>query len=308
MNVKAFRERKRIMHAINENTTTISGQHFTGERALFKERDLKISGCLFDDGESPLKESNNIDVTNTVFGWRYPLWYAKHVRVTSSTFLDGVRAGLWYSRDVEIKDTVYAGPKGIRKCKGVRLENVQFPNGEETLWWNEDVELENVTITGDYLLQGSKNIHIKNLNLTGKYSFDGCSNVVVEDSRLITKDAFWNSENVVVRNCFIVSEYLAWNAKNITFENCIIQSLQGLCYVDGLTMRKCTMIDCDLAFEYCTDIDAEIVSSIVSIKNPISGTITAPEIGEIIFDDEDVDRSKTTIITAKECPCLRVVA
>ena len=40
----------------------------------------------------------------------------------------------------------------------------------------------------------------------------------------------------------------------------------------------------------------------------ISGTITAPEIGEIIFDDEDVDRSKTTIITAKECPCLRVVA
>nr|AHF26039.1 hydrogenase-4 component C [uncultured bacterium Contigcl_1738] len=274
----------------------IKGQHLTGERALFKARGLRVENCRFDEGESPLKESRDIEVTNTVFGWRYPLWYDEHVSVKGSAFIETARAGIWYSNDVELIDCSFDAPKGIRKCHNVRLSHVQMPHADETLWWCEDVRVEDVSVTGDYFLQGSRDIYVKNLHLSGKYSFDGCTNLVVEDSRLITKDAFWNCENVVVRNCFIVSEYLAWNARNVTFENCIIQSLQGLCYVSGLTLRSCDLMDTDLAFEYCSDVDAELRTPVVSVKNPLNGRIVAPSIGEIIFDDPEVNPCNTAIL------------
>ena len=38
----------------------LNQQLFTGERALFKGKDLQISHSVFADGESPLKESNKI--------------------------------------------------------------------------------------------------------------------------------------------------------------------------------------------------------------------------------------------------------
>ena len=44
------------------------------------------------------------------------------------------------------------------------------------------------------------------------------------------------------------------------------------------------MIDCDLAFEK-SDVNAVILSSIDSVKNPRSGSITAQSIGEVIMDD-----------------------
>lgn len=36
-----------------------------GERALFQAKDLSIFNCTFEDGESPLKESSNIDLHET---------------------------------------------------------------------------------------------------------------------------------------------------------------------------------------------------------------------------------------------------
>ena len=45
---------------------SITNQHFTGERALFKAQSQMIDGCIFDDGESPLKESHDINVTIVV--------------------------------------------------------------------------------------------------------------------------------------------------------------------------------------------------------------------------------------------------
>ncbi len=289
----------------------ISNQHLTGERALFKSRDLAVNNSIFDDGESPLKESRNIEVTDSVFGWKYPLWYSSNVRVSGTAFLEMARAGIWYTNDVQITDSTYQAPKGLRKCHNVRLERVQMAHADETLWWNDGVELVDVTATGDYFCQGSRNVYAKNLQLTGNYGFDGCENVVIEDSRLLTKDCFWNCKNVTVRNSMIVGEYLAWNSKNVRLENCIIQSEQGLCYVEGLTLRNCKLIETDLAFEYCSDVDAEVVSPIVSVKNPYNGRIVAPSIGEVIFDDPAVDRSATTITETDKggcCPCFCRVA
>ena len=72
----------------------LNQQLFTGERALFKGKDLQISHSVFADGESPLKESNNIVLENTIFRWKYPLWvcvnlfYAKFRNLTCTAYLE----------------------------------------------------------------------------------------------------------------------------------------------------------------------------------------------------------------------------
>ena len=81
--------------------------------------------------------------------------------------------------------------------------------------------------------------------------------------------------------------------------NCTIESNQGLCYIDGLTMKNCRTRRTDLAFEYCKNIDAEIKGGIMSIKNPVSGKIKVDHIDEIIQDDPEIDFSKVRIETSK---------
>jgi hypothetical protein len=44
------------------------------------------------------------------------------------------------------------------------------------------------------------------------------------------------------------------------------------------------MIDCDLSFEY-SNVSAEVIGNITSIKNPKSGVIKADSIEEIIMSD-----------------------
>ena len=46
------------------------------------------------------------------------------------------------------------------------------------------------------------------------------------------------------------------------------------------------MIDTDLSFE-CSDVEATLTAPIVSIKNPLSGHIYVPQVGEIIMDIEN---------------------
>ena len=110
----------------------IDQQVFRGERALFHARDLSIHHGLFEDGESPLKESRDIELYNTMFKWKYPLWYAHHIRLYDCSLFEMARAGIWYTDDIEMKNTVIEAPKALRRCDGVRLDRVQFSNAEET--------------------------------------------------------------------------------------------------------------------------------------------------------------------------------
>lgn len=270
-------------------------QVFRGERALFHARDLSIHHGLFEDGESPLKESRDIELYNTMFKWKYPLWYAHHIRLYDCSLFEMARAGIWYTDDIEMKNTVIEAPKAFRRCDGVRLDRVQFSNAEETLWNCKNVELKDVFARGNYFAMGSENIDIDGFELVGNYSFDGCKNVHVKNAKLISKDAFWNCENVVVEDCFISGEYLGWNSKHLVFKRCIIESLQGLCYIEDLVMEDCKLIHTTLAFEFVDRVDASISSRIDSVKNPISGKITAHDIGEVILDADVIDPAKTTI-------------
>ena len=272
-------------------------EHFTGERALFKTKDAYIHDCLFDDGESPLKESSDLDVTRSTFGWKYPLWYNKDINVIECTFLPMSRAGVWYAKNASFAHCRFEAPKLFRKCENLYIEDAEFTDGQETLWWNDGVKLVDANVVNaPYFCQGSKNVEVDHLDLQGNYSFDGCHNVVVKNSVLRTKDAFWNCKKVHCENCYIEGEYFGWNSEDVTLVHCEIHSHQGFCYMKNVKLVDCRLVDTDLAFEYCENIDAEIVSPIASIKNPISGRIECGAVGELIFDDDSIDHSKTEII------------
>lgn len=231
---------------------------------------------------------------NNSFKWKYPLWYCDDVEIENSTFLETARSGIWYTKNINIKESIIEAPKTFRRSENISLKNVDMPLAEESLWNCNQITLSKVTARGDYFAMNSKNIVIDNLHLTGNYAFDGVKNIEVHNSKLLSKDAFWNCENVTVHDSLIIGEYLGWNSKNLTFINCTIESLQGLCYVENLVLINCKLLNTALAFEYST-VNAEIVSHIDSIKNPISGTIKAKSIGEIILDGSKIDPSQTTI-------------
>lgn len=275
----------------------IKQEILTGERALFQGQQLRIFDTIFADGESPLKESRNIELFGSMFKWKYPLWYAKDITVKNCTWFEMARAGVWYTDRILVEDSAIEAPKNFRRCHDVVLRNVDFPNAEETLWSCSGVRLENVSAHGDYLAMNCADVKADNLRLVGNYPFDGAHDVEISHSRLISKDCFWNCENVTVRDSFISGEYLAWNSRNVTFENCTIESLQGLCYVDNLVLRNCRLINTTLAFEYST-VDADVRGTIDSVLNPSAGMIRADAIGELTLDPERVDPSATTIVTA----------
>ena len=272
----------------------ITQQILTGERALYDTHDAKISYCTFENGESPLKESSNLEIDNCLFKWKYPFWYTDNVKVTRSAFFDMARAGIWYVNDFTMEDTIVEAPKNFRRVDGLVLKNVNIPNAAETLWNCRNVKMEKVTACGDYFAMNSTDMEIDGLVLDGNYSFDGGRNIVVRNSRLLSKDAFWNAENITVYDSFISGEYLGWNSKNITLVNCTIESLQGMCYIDNLTMKNCRLIHTTLAFEY-SQCDVEITGKVESVFNPKGGTIKADTIGELIMDGRRVKIDQTKI-------------
>lgn len=284
---------------MSEEIKEIRDARLTGERALFHERCLRIYDSIFEDGESPLKECEDIEAKRCMFRWKYPLWYGKNITVTDSAFFDMARAGIWYTDHITVENTLIEAPKIFRRAKDITLKNVNFTNAQETLWNCKDVRMQHVAASGDYFAMNSENMEVTDLTLAGNYPFDGAKHVTVSHSKLISKDAFWNCEDITVTDCFISGEYLGWNSKNVTFINCTIESLQGMCYMDHVVLKNCRLLNTTLAFEYAT-VEADIHSRIDSVKNPAGGVIRADGIGELIMEPDMVDVTKTEIQTVQE--------
>ena len=272
---------------------------YSEERALFSSKDAVIERCIFEDGESPLKESKNIKVYKSTFKWKYPLWYCGDVVLENSTLEETARSGIWYTKDIKVINSVIHAPKTFRRAENIILDNVTMDNASETLWNCKDVSICNCKIKGDYLGINSENIEVLNLELEGNYLFDGSKNIVVKNSVLKSKDSFWNCENVTVINCTIIGEYLGWNSKNVTFINCHIESHQALCYMQNVKLVNCELVKSDLCFEYCSNVDADIITEIDSVKNPYSGIISSPKIKELILDEKYIDKNKVIIKTRR---------
>lgn len=287
--------------ASRESLKIVENAAFEGERPLFGAEGLTVRGTTFGRGESPLKEGRDLKVEDSVFSWKYPLWYCDRVEVRHTVFETMSRSGIWYVNDIHMQDCDLQAPKLFRRCNGVNLERVHFADAAETLWTCRNVSLEDVRANGDYFGKDSSKVRLDNVHIVGNYCFDGGSDIEAHNCTFVSKDAFWNCQNVTIYDSTLDGEYLGWNTKNLTLVNCTINSDQGLCYVDHLTMRNCRLMGgTDLAFEYCTDVDAEIVGDIPSVKNPINGVIKAHGIGTLIMDATKVDSARTQIETEVE--------
>lgn len=266
------------------------------ERSFYGIKDAVIKNCTIDgpaDGESAFKECRNITVEDTYLNLRYPFWHDKYVKITGCEMTEGCRAALWYDKNVEIESCKMHGIKALRECKEIQLKNTEVIS-PEFAWRSQDLQIENTTVEGEYPFFECKNMEINGLTMKGKYSFQYVKNVTLRNCFLDTKDAFWHAKNVTIEDSVIKGEYLAWYAENIRFVRCKIIGTQPLCYVEGLVLEDCEMEGCDLSFER-SEVEATVKGHIDSVKNPVSGSITADSIGEIILEEEIVTPGKCVI-------------
>ncbi len=261
------------------------GQNFDRERAFYGEKGIIVHDCRFAgpaDGESAFKECADVRVQQCEFDLRYPFWHVHGLQINECKLRETCRAALWYSDSIEITNTELHGIKALRECRDAKISDCSIRSAEFG-WMSRDVQMKNVTAEGEYFMFRGEDLRFENMTFKGKYSFQYVKNAVFEHCDLDTKDAFWHAENVVVRNCRVKGEYLAWYCKNVTFEHCVIIGTQPLCYCEGLRLIDCEMHECDLAFER-SEVVAEVTTPVISIKNPLSGSITVPAVGEIICD------------------------
>ncbi|MDD2648873.1 MAG: DUF3737 family protein [Eubacteriales bacterium] len=273
----------------------IQNKQFEEERALYESREVHLLNCRFDgaaDGESALKESKHIIAENCFCNLRYPFWHDDDLKIINTEMTGLCRAAIWYSSDISISGTKMHGIKALRECGNVSLTDCDI-DSPEFGWSVIGLEMKNSSAKSEYFCMRSENLRFTGVRLSGKYSFQYVKNAVFDSCEFDTKDAFWHAQNVTVRNSVIRGEYLAWYSDSLTLENCKIYGTQPLCYCKNLKIVNCEMHDADLAFEK-SDVNAEIVTPMISIKNPRSGEITLPELKQLIMDDENA-KGKVTV-------------
>lgn len=265
----------------------IENKTFDEERALYGSHGLCIRNCTFDgptDGESAVKESSDIVSEDCFFNLRYPFWHVSGLRIQGGEMTELCRAALWYCDHVSIGSLKMHGIKALRECSGVTLRDCDI-SSPEFGWYTSGVRMEDSVAAGEYFMMRSERLEFRNVKLSGKYAFQYLNGATLDGCELDTKDAFWHARNVTVRNSVIKGEYLGWYSENLTLENCTVTGTQPLCYCRGLKLINCAMVGCDLAFEK-SDVEADVTTPVISIKNPRSGTVSVPGVGEIIRDDD----------------------
>ncbi len=267
-------------------TKLIENQTFDEERALYGSYGVVVKNCAFDgpaDGESAFKESREVHVEDCFFNLRYPFWHDDGLYIGHCEMTSLCRAALWYTNDVEIRDSKLHGIKALRECNRIKMAGCDVISPEFG-WFSHDIQMTSCDVQGEYFMMRATHLNFDDVKLQGKYSFQYITDSVFENCVFNTKDAFWHAKNVVVRNSVVRGEYLAWYCENVTFENCKISGTQPLCYCKGLKLINCEMTEADLSFEK-SEVEATLTAPIVSIKNPLSGSIRVPAVGEMIMDD-----------------------
>ena len=288
----------------------IENQTFDMERALYGSNGVSVTNCSFDgpaDGESAFKEGKDIVAEHCFFNLRYPFWHDHGLKITDSEMTELCRAALWYSDNVEITDSKMHGIKALRECSNVLIKNCDIISPEFG-WSVRGIHMEDTTAVSEYFMMRSEDLTFKGVTFKGKYSFQYIENATFENCTFDTKDAFWHGKNITVKNSVVKGEYLAWYSEGLTLINCKIIGTQPLCYCKNLKLINCEMIDTDLAFEK-SEVEAVITTKVDSIKNPLSGWIEVPEVGEVIRDDENakgevlICGQKNRDSICKKCNC-----
>lgn len=275
---------------------TYENKQFDAERALYGAKNALVSKCRFDgpaDGESALKECEDISVSDCFFNLRYPLWHVGNAVIKNSEMTENCRAALWYDNNISIEKCVMNGIKALRECADISISESSI-SSPEFLWKCRSVKINNVSLISEYPLFECNDVTIDRLKMVGKYSFQYSENMNISNSELDTKDAFWHSRNVTVSDSVVKGEYLGWYSENLKFIRCRIIGTQPLCYCRGLVLEDCIMENTDLSFER-SEVNAVVNGRIDGVKNPLSGIICADEIGELLIETAYANESHTEI-------------
>jgi hypothetical protein len=278
----------------------IKNKEFGGERPLFATHDLRLENITIVDGESGIKQCQNMECYDSKFYGKYPWWHVDGAKIENCYFAPGSRSAIWYTNDLVMKHCTIDGPKFFREMKNVELEDVIINDADETFWKVKGLRLKNVTLhEGTYPFMFSEDIYVDGLESDAKYVFQYCKNVEIHNAKIVTKDSFWECENITIYDSLLDGEYLAWHSKNVRLVNCHLAGEQLLCYAQNLVLENCTIdAACDRMFEYST-VEADIRGHIEHIKNPSSGHIIADSIGSITID-ENVRQPNNCIIETRK--------
>ena len=277
----------------------IKDKEFGGERPLFTIHDTRLENITIADGESGIKQCQNIEASHCRFYGKYPWWHVDGALIEDCYFALDSRSAIWYTNDLVMRRCRIDAPKFFREMRNVELEDVQLLDADEIVLKLDVLRLKNVCRHGGtYPFMFSKNIYIDGLESDSKYVFQYCQDVEVHNAKIVTKDSFWECENVTIYDSVLDGEYLAWHSKNVRLVNCHLAGEQLLCYADNLVLEDCTIDKaCDRMFEYST-VEADIRGHIEHIKNPTSGHITADSIGSVTID-ENVRQPNNCIIKTR---------
>lgn len=266
----------------------IENKTFDQERALYGSREIILRNCSFDgpaDGESALKESEEVLADGCFCNLRYPFWHISRLIITDTEMTGLCRAAIWYSRYIKINNSKLYGIKALRECSNITITGCDI-RSPEFGWSVTNITMKDTDVSGEYFMMRSGNLRFSNVTLNGKYSFQYVYNGEFDGCNFDTKDAFWHGKNIVIRDSVIKGEYFAWYSDGLTLINCKISGTQPFCYCRNLKLVNCELTGADLSFEK-SEVDADIITHVDSIKNPASGTIRVPSVGEIIMDDEN---------------------
>lgn len=280
---------------------SINNLIFSKEREFYHSEGLVVNNCVFEgkeDGESPFKESKNLEISNTVFGLRYPLWHCSNVHLYQTNFKPTSRAPLWYSNDVRLDNVTIKCPKILRETTFINVNFSDF-DSDEVFWKCNRIFVYHSKIVSEYAFFMSKDVHLETVDFKGKYALQYCEGGDIANCVMNTKDAFWHSKNMVIRNSDIIGEYIGWYSENLTFINCKFKGTQPFCYCKALKLVNCEFDEADLAFEY-SEIEASLAKPIISIKNPYKGKIIVPGVKEVIITEDSKYPCECDIKIAKE--------
>ena len=277
----------------------IKNKEFGGERPLFATHDIRLENIVITDGESGIKQCQNMEASNCRFYGKYPWWHVDGALIEDCYFALDSRSAIWYTNDLVMRRCRIDAPKFFREMKNVELEDVELTDADETFWKVDGLKLKNVKLHGGtYPFMFSQNIYVDGLESDSKYVFQYCKNVEIHHAKILTKDSFWECENITIYDSVLDGEYLAWHSKNVRLVNCHLAGEQLLCYAQDLVLENCTFDSmCDRIFEYST-VNADIRGHIGNIKNPTSGHIVADSIGSITID-ENVRQPNNCIIEVR---------
>lgn len=267
------------------------------ERALYGLDGATVVNCRFDgpaDGESAIKECRNIEVKDTYFNLRYPLWHVDNVSLDNCQMTENCRAAIWYSRNMRISDSTLNGIKVLRECENTRISGCEIKS-DEFAWMCNDFEITDSHLCSVYPFLSNRNVRLDNVRMEAKYAFQYAKSITLSNCDITTKDSFWNSSDITVTDSVIRGEYLGWYSRNLHLIRCHIEGTQPLCYCENLILEDCTMENCDRSFEK-SSVTVKVSGRIDGIKNPKSGKIVCDEIGELIMDSNVINVADTVVL------------